>query len=40
MKNKSAKNMIGIEPCGTPKTISSHLLYDEFIFVLRFLLDR
>ena len=40
MKNNSAKNMVGIEPCGTPKIISSHSLHDEFIFVLRFLLDR
>ena len=44
MKNKSAKNMLNnkslrIEPFGTPKIISSHLLYDEFIFVLYFLLD-
>ena len=29
-----------IEPYGTPKMISSHSLYDEFIFVLYFLLDR
>ena len=41
MKNKS-KNMCKgprIQPCGTPKIISSHSLYDEFI-VLRFLLDK
>ena len=28
-----------IKPRGTPKTISSHLLYDEFNFVLCFRLD-
>ena len=45
MENKSAKNMLSnkgprIESCAIPKIISSHSVYDEFIFVLYFLLYR
>ena len=45
IKNKSTENILnnkgpGIEPHGTPETISGHSLYDEFVLILCFLLDR
>ena len=39
MKNKSAKNMVQELNLFTPKISSSHLLYDEIIFVIYLLLD-
>ena len=45
MKNRSAKNLLNtngpsIEPWGTPKSISNHVLYELFTLVLCFLSDK
>ena len=45
MKGKSARETLNkkgpsIDPWGTPKTISIHVLYELFIFVLCFLFNK